>query len=314
MRFDLKTGISHPNISVMLSAVCNFCGFIAGVILSVSLLSGRLPSHVPAQLSPQQSTQSQNPQPAQQPQQQQSPAPQQSGTQQPATPQETPPPPPPPVYVGPTIVLDPAHGGTDTGARGGTGAIEKELVLQYARAVRAELERQGFRVILTRNDDSNPSYDDRATIANSYRNAIFISLHVSTTGAIGTARVYYYRFATVPTGPPPAVEAASTKTVPPSVSSLVPWDAAQSSHVEMSHHLADVLQGELAQRFSGSPITASTVAVRGLRSVDAPAVAIEISSVSVQDPASLEGMAGPLAISIARGLQAFKAAGFSEDK
>ena len=118
----------------------------------------------------------------------------------------------------------------------------------------------------------------------------------------------------MPTGPPAAVEDASAKNAPPAESSLVPWDEAQLPHVETSHHLADVLEGELAQRFSGSPITSSTAAVRGLRSVGAPAVAIEVSSVSVQDPTSLEGMAEPLATSIARGLQAFKAAGFSEDK
>src|SRR5579864_8491007 len=54
---------------------------------------------------------------------------------------------------GPLIVLDPAHGGTDTGARGET-IVEKDAVLQMARLVRAELERQGYRVIMTRNDDS----------------------------------------------------------------------------------------------------------------------------------------------------------------
>jgi len=299
----------------MLFAVRKLCGLVAVVILGLSL-PARLPLRVQAQSSAQETPQSssqQSGQPAIQQQTQQQPASPQQPAQQPATTQQAPPP-PPPVYLGPTIVIDPAHGGTDTGARGQTGAIEKDLVLHYAHAVRNELERQGFRAVLTRNDDSNPSYDDRAAVANSYRNVIFVSLHVSTTGAIGTARVYYYRFASLPSGPPPALEATTAKTAPPTDTSLVAWDEAQLSHVEMSHHLADVLQGELAQRFSGSPITASTVAVRGLRSVNAPAVAIEVSSVSVQDPISLEAMAGPLAISIARGLQAFKAAGLSEDK
>jgi N-acetylmuramoyl-L-alanine amidase len=298
----------------MLSAVRKLGGLVAVIIVSASFAFARLPSRAPTQASSQQTTPSSSQQPAArqpQPQQQQPGAP-----QQPALPaQQTPPAPPPPtVYAGPTIVLDPAHGGTDTGARGQTGAIEKDVVLQYARAVRNELEREGFHVVLTRDDDSNPSYDDRAALANSRRDAIFISLHVSSTGAIGTARVYYYRFASVSAGPPAAVQATAAKNTPPAGTSLVSWDEAQLSHVEMSHHLADVLQGELAQRFSGSPIVASLVAVRGLRSVNAPAVAIEVSSVSVQDPATLEGMVGPLAASIARGLQAFKAAGFTEDK
>ena len=88
--------------------------------------------------------------------------------------------------------IDPAHGGTDSGARGGTGVLEKDVVLAFAKTLRAEIERQGYRAVLTRSDDSNPSYDDRAAMANGYRDVIFISLHIASTGAAGTARAYYY--------------------------------------------------------------------------------------------------------------------------
>ena len=91
------------------------------------------------------------------------------------------------------VVIDPGHGGTDTGARGTTLA-EKDVVLQVAKILRAELERAGYRVVMTRNDDSNPSYEDRAAAANAYRDAIFVSLHVSSTGAIGNTRAYFYEF------------------------------------------------------------------------------------------------------------------------
>ena len=64
------------------------------------------------------------------------------------------------------------------------------MVLRFARQLRAEFERQGFRVVLTRNDDSNPSYEDRAATANAYHDAIFISLHVASTGKLGTAQTY----------------------------------------------------------------------------------------------------------------------------
>src|ERR1700733_8970000 len=84
-----------------------------------------------------------------------------------------PPAPTPPVPASPVIVIDPAHGGTDAGARG-ENAIEKDIALQLARSIRAVLERQGYRVVMTRNDDSNPSYDDRDATANAYRDAIFI--------------------------------------------------------------------------------------------------------------------------------------------
>ncbi len=97
-------------------------------------------------------------------------------------------------YVGPVIVLDPAHGGMDTGARGQSGPVEKDVVLQFARSARVELVRQGYRVVLTRDDDSNPSYDDRAAIVNSYHDAILITFHVSSTGTTGSARAYFYQF------------------------------------------------------------------------------------------------------------------------
>lgn len=218
---------------------------------------------------------------------------------------------PPPVaavqqtYAGPVIVIDPAHGGTDTGARGQGGVIEKDLVLQFARVTRGELVRQGYRVVLTRDDDSNPSYDDRAAMANSYRDAIFVSLHISSTGAPGTSRAYYCQF-WKPL--PPASPAGASADRQPSPTGLVPWNEAQRSYVDQSQRLAEQLQGQLAAVFSGSPQAAAGVELRGLRSVAAPAVDIEVSSVSLADARSLTVLAGPLAASIARGIQAFRPA------
>jgi N-acetylmuramoyl-L-alanine amidase len=226
--------------------------------------------------------------------------------QLPLLPRQSPPVPGAPAYTGPVIVLDAAHGGTDTGARGESGAIEKDLVLDYARMVRSELESQGFHVVLTRNDDSNPSYAERAAIANADRNAIFISLHVSSEGAFGTVHTYYYEFGSAPTGPPMTPTPSLKGGLPPN--SLVRWDEAQRTHVEASRNLADALQAQLAQRFSGSPSTATPAPVRQLRSVDASAVAIEIASVSVQDANTLAALAAPLAVAVARGLEAFRTA------
>src|SRR5580698_4391917 len=127
--------------------------------------------------------------------------------QQPA-PAQNPTPPAAPVHTGPVIVINPAHGGTDEGARAGNGLVEKNVVLIFARMLRSEFERQGFRVVMTRNDDSNPSYEDRAAVANAYRDAIFISLHVSSTGQLGAARTYSYQFS----NPIAAVNASTAAT------------------------------------------------------------------------------------------------------
>src|SRR5580658_7497554 len=162
--------------------------------------------------------------------------------QQPA-PAQSPTPPAAPVHTGPVIVINPAHGGTDEGARAENGLVEKNVVLIFARMLRSEFERQGFRVVMTRNDDSNPSYEDRAAVANAYRDAIFISLHVSSTGQRGAARTYCYQFSS----PVVAVSAATgadaagavvapTQSAPSS--GLMVWEAAQRPYVESSHRVA----------------------------------------------------------------------------
>jgi N-acetylmuramoyl-L-alanine amidase len=211
---------------------------------------------------------------------------------------------PPASPSGPVIVLDPAHGGTDSGARG-PNAVEKDIVLQIARTTRSELEREGFHVVLTRNDDSNPSYDDRAATANALREAIFISLHVSSTGPPGSVRAYYDEFST----PVPIAMAAPTPSLGANLTGLTPWNEAQRSYVIASRRLADLVQIEIAQHFPASPDTSTGVAVRGLRSVASPAVAIELSSISAPDLNSLTGSAAPLAAAIGTAIQAFRAQG-----
>jgi N-acetylmuramoyl-L-alanine amidase len=285
----------------MLFGVQSWACLIAAVVLATSTLSGNAAAPCPANWTSQPAEPS-GQTPNQRPAQDQQPA----TSPLPLTPPQTSPVPAAPPYTGPVIVLDAAHGGTDTGARGENGAIEKDLVLDYARMIRSELESQGFRVVMTRNDDSDPSYADRAAVANAYRNALFISLHVSSTGTFGTVHTYYYKFGSAPSRPPVSSSAASRNGQPENT--LVRWDEAQAPEVNASRGLADALQAQLAQRFNGSPAAATPAPVRQLRSVDAPAVAIEISSVSVQDPNRLAALAAPLAVGVARGLQGFRPA------
>jgi N-acetylmuramoyl-L-alanine amidase len=216
----------------------------------------------------------------------------------------------PPVHTGPVIVIDPAHGGTDTGARGQSGVIEKDLVLLMARITRYALEREGFRVVMTRNDDSNPSYDDRAAIANAYRDVIFISFHISSTGTPNTAWAYFYQFSQTPPNASAITANANTLPItPPRTTSLLGWEEAQRPFTAASHHLADILQADLTLRFSGSPAAASGVAVRGLRSVAGPAVAIELSNVAVSDANQLVAMAAPVATAVVHSIAATRPAG-----
>jgi N-acetylmuramoyl-L-alanine amidase len=249
----------------------------------------------------------------------------------PAPPQAQPPPTPPqqpapaqnltppaaPAHTGPVIVINPAHGGTDQGARAENGLVEKNVILIFARMLRSEFERQGFRVVMTRNDDSNPSYEDRAAVANAYRDAIFISLHVSSTGQLGATRTYSYQFsspiaAVSASADADAANASGTGAVPtqsaPS-SRLMVWEEAQRPYSESSHKLADALQAALAQKFAGSPGTSARFAVRELRSVAAPAIAVEVSSISASDSNSLLAMGASLAATIERSVQAMRPQG-----
>jgi N-acetylmuramoyl-L-alanine amidase len=226
----------------------------------------------------------------------------------------------PPAHIGPVIVINPAHGGTDEGARADNGLLEKNVALILARMLRSEFERQGFRVVMTRNDDSNPSYEDRAAVANAYRDAIFISLHVSSTGQMGTTRTYSYQFSTplaalsaVTAGAPAnaAVPGATNVVAPPSAPSngLILWEEAQRPYLESSYKLADALQAALAQKFAGSPVTSTRFAVRELRSVAAPAIAVELSSVTAADSNSLLALGASLAVTIERSIQAARPTG-----
>ena len=66
------------------------------------------------------------------------------------------------------------------------------------------------------------------------------------------------------------------------------------------------IQGLLAQRFKGSPAVAQTASVRQLRTTAAPAIAVEVSSVVVENRAELDRMAPGIADAIARGASAFR--------
>ena len=188
------------------------------------------------------------------------------------------------------VVLDPAHGGTDLGARGAGGIHESDIVLEFAAQVRTALEAQGFQVVQTRQGNANPSFDDRSAMANAQRGAIFVTLHIASTGMPGTARVYVMHEMV------PGTDATG----------LIPWDRAQAPFASLSRKLGDQVQGLLTQRFKGSPPVAQAASVRQLRTTAAPAIAVEISSVTVEDRAQLDHMAPGVADAIARGAAAFR--------
>ena len=89
-----------------------------------------------------------------------------------------------------TVVIDPGHGGTDGGAVGVSGILEKDLNLEVGTLLAGELTRRGFDVIMTRTDDvmldngssSSAKVSDlsaRLEIVRSCENPVFVSIHMN---------------------------------------------------------------------------------------------------------------------------------------
>ncbi len=84
-----------------------------------------------------------------------------------------------------TVVLDPGHGGHDSGAYCALGK-ESYFALDTANQLKRELQKRGYKVVMTRTSDRYVTLGNRVKIANRYRNAIFVSLHYNS----GQSRAY----------------------------------------------------------------------------------------------------------------------------
>lgn len=74
------------------------------------------------------------------------------------------------------VVLDPGHGGADSGAICGA-VVEKDLTLDVARRAKLLLADSGFKTLLTRSDDRYLSLPSRAAVANREKHSLFVSIH-----------------------------------------------------------------------------------------------------------------------------------------
>ena len=78
------------------------------------------------------------------------------------------------------VVLDPGHGGIDTGAKGVRGGVEKNVTLAFSKILGERLEKTGlYDVYYTRTDDSFVGLGDRVAFARSRDAALFISIHAN---------------------------------------------------------------------------------------------------------------------------------------
>jgi N-acetylmuramoyl-L-alanine amidase len=153
-----------------------------------------------------------------------------------------------------TIVIDPGHGGKEVGAVGPKGLMEKDVTLAVARKLAAALQsRIGARVILTREDDSVVSLDQRTAIANQYGADLFLSIHMNAAvvkGAKGSETYFLSLEASDELARRAAetenASAASVTTAGPVADlKLILWDLAQQEYLQESSRFAQMIQEEM---------------------------------------------------------------------
>ncbi len=151
-----------------------------------------------------------------------------------------------------TIVLDPGHGGSETGAVGPGGSAEADLTLLIARALRIELKRRlPVEVVMTRKEDVDVALETRTAVANENRADLFISLHFNSSfGSRPRGAETYFLSREASDQQAAAVAAAENAaaagdTDPEFELKMILWDLAQSHHLAKSQRFANLVQEEL---------------------------------------------------------------------
>lgn len=93
------------------------------------------------------------------------------------------------------VVIDPGHGGKDSGAPGIGGLLEKDVVLPISKRVAAILEQNGVQTLLTRNSDFFVELQGRVDIAERANASLFVSIHANAVDRrpdVSGLEVYYY--------------------------------------------------------------------------------------------------------------------------
>lgn len=223
--------------------------------------------------------------------------------------------PPPPSVPAITIVVDPGHGGGETGAVGPAGLQEKEVTLQIARRLAAAIPKVlSSRVVLTRDSDSAISLDDRTSLANHEKANLFLSLHANSSRAAGAhgSETYYLSLDSTDR----LSEEVARRENQPHLGSgdaqpvtrenpdldFILWDLAQSAHINESSRLAEAIQTQLNVVSKTENRGIKQAPFRVLSGAAMPAVLVEVGFIShpeqekqLRSAAFQESVAGAIA-------------------
>ena len=109
------------------------------------------------------------------------------------------------VKTNPTIVIDPGHGGHDSGTKSILGyQYEKDFTLDWARRLAALLATNGWQVFLTRNSDIDMSLSNRIAFAEAHKADVFLSLHFNS-AAPNNQQVGLETYSLTPSGMPSTI-------------------------------------------------------------------------------------------------------------
>jgi len=195
----------------------------------------------------------------------------------------------------PLIVLDPGHGGIDTGTKAGA-VIEKSIVLDFALLLRDRMEKSGkYRVAMTRSDDTFVPLGERVKFARQRQAALFISIHADAIpkgeGEAQGATVYTVSDTASDAEAARLAESENRSDVisgvdlaaePNDVADIL-IDLAQRETKTFSTKFAHTLVGEMKRvaRMHKHPL--KSAGFRVLRAPDVPSVLLELGYVSTKD-------------------------------
>jgi N-acetylmuramoyl-L-alanine amidase len=166
------------------------------------------------------------------------------------------------------VVIDPAHGGDDTGATLAPGVYEKDITLAFARRLHQELETRGIVALILRNNDVSIAPEQRASSANASGASLYVALHASASGA--GVRIFTFPFSE-----------AVTRSV-----TFIPWDEAQRRFLQASSTAASALVTQFLKQ--DLPSQAIAAPVRPLNNIAASAVAVEVEPPPSADAEALQ--------------------------
>ncbi len=192
-----------------------------------------------------------------------------------------------------TIVIDPGHGGEEFGAVGKNGTTEKKLTLIFAKELKGIIERNlGVRVILTRDDDSFVSLDERTSIANNAKADLFVSIHFnySEDPTVKGPETYFLSYKATDSDARLLAykeNLGKIKEAPSSDIELILWDMAQSQYLYQSSRLAEMVQMELASEMGVTNRGVKQAPFAVLMGATMPAILVEVDFISNPDEEKL---------------------------